>query len=349
MASVWIRTRRTKNGAVRYLVEYRLGGRDSKTQHGGSFRTRRLATRPRRSHRARPRRAPHPQPPPRTRSRIGDDTTPRRRTLADLHESTSPRRRPSSTAPPSTGRCPSSAAAPSTRSPRRTSPNLSPQLAADGKARESIRKTLTALAMVFDHAGINPNPARDRSIVKLPERSPRSRTRRPPTTSRPSTGSSRRGIGWRCSSSTGPAPASPRSTGHCVGDYDEQRRRVRLRAATTKTRRALWVELHPRARRRARGRPRTARGPRPGRRGCSRTAARTRCARRSRRRARPPACRSGRRTTSDTGGSASCTCAASPGRGSASRSGSATSPSPRTPTRTSCSTKPNSTTGRCST
>jgi len=29
-----------------------------------------------------------------------------------------------------------------------------------------------------------------------------------------------------------------------VGDYDEPRRRVRLRAATTKTRRALWVELH---------------------------------------------------------------------------------------------------------
>ncbi len=30
-----------------------------------------------------------------------------------------------------------------------------------------------------------------------------------------------------------------------VGDYEESRRRVRLRAATTKTRRALWVELHP--------------------------------------------------------------------------------------------------------
>jgi len=30
-----------------------------------------------------------------------------------------------------------------------------------------------------------------------------------------------------------------------VGDYDEQRWRVRLRAATTKTRKALWVELHP--------------------------------------------------------------------------------------------------------
>ena len=30
-----------------------------------------------------------------------------------------------------------------------------------------------------------------------------------------------------------------------VGDYDEPGGRVRLRAATTKTRRALWVELHP--------------------------------------------------------------------------------------------------------
>ena len=30
-----------------------------------------------------------------------------------------------------------------------------------------------------------------------------------------------------------------------VFDYDEPRRRVRLRAATTKTRKALWIELHP--------------------------------------------------------------------------------------------------------
>jgi integrase len=30
-----------------------------------------------------------------------------------------------------------------------------------------------------------------------------------------------------------------------VGDYDEQRCRVRLRAATTKARKALWVDLHP--------------------------------------------------------------------------------------------------------
>ena len=30
-----------------------------------------------------------------------------------------------------------------------------------------------------------------------------------------------------------------------VGDYDEARRRVRLRKQTTKTRKALWIDLHP--------------------------------------------------------------------------------------------------------
>ena len=30
-----------------------------------------------------------------------------------------------------------------------------------------------------------------------------------------------------------------------IGDYDEHRQRVRLRAATTKSRRALWIDLHP--------------------------------------------------------------------------------------------------------
>ena len=41
----------------------------------------------------------------------------------------------------------------------------------DGVARETIRKTLGAAAMALDHAGITPNPARDRSI-KLPREEP---------------------------------------------------------------------------------------------------------------------------------------------------------------------------------
>src|SRR5262245_49518739 len=44
MASVWIRTRETSNGEKRWLVEYRHGGYGSKNRHGGSFKTKRLAT-----------------------------------------------------------------------------------------------------------------------------------------------------------------------------------------------------------------------------------------------------------------------------------------------------------------
>jgi hypothetical protein len=41
-------------------------------------------------------------------------------------------------------------------------------LHAAGSARETIRKSVTALAMTLDHAGISPNPARDRVHVRLP-------------------------------------------------------------------------------------------------------------------------------------------------------------------------------------
>jgi hypothetical protein len=41
-------------------------------------------------------------------------------------------------------------------------------LAAKGRKRETIRKTLLALGMVLDHAGVTPNPARDKMHVKLP-------------------------------------------------------------------------------------------------------------------------------------------------------------------------------------
>jgi integrase len=43
MAGVWIRTRKTNDGTKRYLVEYRLGGREAKLRHGGSFKLKHLA------------------------------------------------------------------------------------------------------------------------------------------------------------------------------------------------------------------------------------------------------------------------------------------------------------------
>jgi hypothetical protein len=41
-------------------------------------------------------------------------------------------------------------------------------LAGKGKKRETIRKAVSALAMVLDHAGVTPNPARDKVQVRLP-------------------------------------------------------------------------------------------------------------------------------------------------------------------------------------
>lgn len=44
MPSAWITTRRTKGGAKRYRVAYRLGGRESQIRYAGTFRTGREAT-----------------------------------------------------------------------------------------------------------------------------------------------------------------------------------------------------------------------------------------------------------------------------------------------------------------
>ena len=129
-----------------------------------------------------------------------------------------------------------SAAGASHRRPRR-------QLHSEGKARESIRKTVTAVAMVMDYAGITPNPARDRLAVKLPREEPEEPN--PPTAAQVEAvyrllPSKHRlallFLDW--------SRVRVGAIDHTlVGDYDEPRRRVRLRAATTKTRRALWVEL----------------------------------------------------------------------------------------------------------
>jgi integrase len=118
-------------------------------------------------------------------------------------------------------------------------------LHADGKARESIRKTVTALAMVFDHAGISPNPARDRLIVKLPR--DESEEPNPPTAEQVAAVyrliPSKHRLALLFLDWSGARVSAIDRT--LVGDYDEARQRLRLRKQTTKTRKALWVELHP--------------------------------------------------------------------------------------------------------
>lgn len=117
-------------------------------------------------------------------------------------------------------------------------------LAGDGKKRETIRKTVKYLAAVLDEEGIEPNPARDKR-VRLPHEEPEEIV--PPAAEHVEEVFRRLAPAYRLPllwlDWSGARVASVE--GVLVGDYDEPRRRVRLRASTTKTRAALWVELHP--------------------------------------------------------------------------------------------------------
>jgi integrase len=200
---------------------------------------------------------------------------------------------------------------------------------ADGNhgSRGTIRKTLQTLAMVLDHAGASPNPARDPQV-----RLPRSEEEEvnPPTAAhvmavyRRMPRRHRLALLWLDWS--GARVSSVDLT--LVGDYDEPRRRVRQRRSTTKTRRPLWVELPP-------------------------ALADAVEATLPHRHFRDPDARLFADSGADalrtaTVGSRSSTCAASRGRGSASSSVSAASRSRPTSTRTCSPTRPRSTTPRCS-
>jgi integrase len=116
------------------------------------------------------------------------------------------------------------------------------KLAEKGRKRETIRKSVKYLAAVLEEAGVDPNPARDRRI-RLPHEE--RIEPEPPTSERVEAvyrllpRAYRLPLLWLDWS--GARVGSIESVK--VGDYDEQARRVRLRAATTKTRSALWVEL----------------------------------------------------------------------------------------------------------
>jgi integrase len=118
-------------------------------------------------------------------------------------------------------------------------------LVAKGRSRETIRKTVTVLAMVFDHAAVTPNPARDRVRVKLP-RDDREEVE-------PPTGEQVEAVH---------ALLAPRyrlplivldGTGMRVGeleqltwgDVDEPRMRWRVSRAVSKTRTGRWVNVPP--------------------------------------------------------------------------------------------------------
>ena len=167
MASVWIRTRPTKDGGKRYRVEFRLGGREARIRYGGSFATKREAT-------------------IRAGWIAGELAALR---VPDLELSTEPAVAPTLREAANRWQESRVDVAENTRLQHRSAvrmllavlgerrvdtitaadvADLVGALTSKGKARETVRKSLLALAMILDHEGIAPNPARDKVKVRLP-------------------------------------------------------------------------------------------------------------------------------------------------------------------------------------
>lgn len=115
-------------------------------------------------------------------------------------------------------------------------------LRAQGASARRSGRAVKYLAAALEDNGIDPNPARSKR-VRLPHEEPPELD--PPTAEhveavlRLLPRSYRLPLLWL--DWAGARLASVESV--VAGDYDEPRRRVRLRASTTKTRAALWVEL----------------------------------------------------------------------------------------------------------
>jgi integrase len=243
MASVWIVTRVTPAGAKRYRVEYRLGGRESRTTYGGSFKTQREALE-------------------RRRWIAGELAAVR---VPDLRALTAtPERAPALAAVAKRWQASRVDVRDSTAVQHRTAlgrvlpelgagrvDELTPadvatfvgKLAAAGYARESIRKSVTALAMVLDFAGVVPNPARDRVHVRLPREEPEEPE--PPIAEHVEVVARLLAPSYRLAllvlDATGCRVGELEAAR--VGDVDAHRQAWLVRAAVAKTRRARWVEL----------------------------------------------------------------------------------------------------------
>lgn len=240
MASAWIRRRGLASGKTSYHVMYRLGGRETRQQHGGAFATAREA-RIRRDWIAgelASRRVPDlslldaaPAPEP-----LLSDWAKRWRTSrVDVAPGTMQTYEVAlgSILPHFDG------VAGSDVDPQAVADYVA-ALHADGLKKQTIRKRVSVLAMIFDHAGVQPNPARDRLIVKLPREE--RRIVQPP-------------LAEHVEAAVRVLPEKYRlptcvldATGMRVGELDAltwgdvDEPRVRWRIATSKTGKPRWVE-----------------------------------------------------------------------------------------------------------
>ena len=171
MPSVRIRARHMKDGAKRYRVLYRLGGRESTDAVRRHLRDAQGARAQGVDHR-RARRAPRPRPRA-ARRRTGDGTD-ARRGVGDVARVTDRRAEQTAEDAPLRhradlqGRADPRKHAGSTRSRSTTSPRSSPRSSTRATSARRSRSRATRSRMTLDHYAIDPNPARDER-VKLPK------------------------------------------------------------------------------------------------------------------------------------------------------------------------------------
>lgn len=240
MASTWIEKRSVADG-VRYRVRFRLGGAESIPKYAGSFATKREAL---------------------IRKAWVSGEIARMR-VPDLKALAEPERLPTLREVANRWQESRKDVREATTLQHRTSLNhvnrllgdrphdaiewedvqrMIDVLASEKRARESVRKCRTALAMVLDFAGVSPNPARDKR-VKLP--------REEPEEVEPPHADHVEAAGWLLTPSYLMGLLVLDATGARVGevaaakvgDLDETRRAWLVRAAVSKTRRPRWVEL----------------------------------------------------------------------------------------------------------
>jgi integrase len=240
MSSTWITRRATTDGSTRYRVEYRVGGRESKTRYGGSFQTMREAkTR---------------------RDYVAGELAALR--LPDLRLSAPAtvetlklvaERWKASRVDVAEGTMQTYRVALGRLLPRlgdtaveeisaQTVADLVAELHAAKLRKQTIRKTLSVLAMVLDHAGVQPNSARDKLTVKLPREE--RRELHPPTAEHIEAVvrllPKRYGLPMLVLDATGMRIGELEAL--TWGDVDEPRQRWRVSAGVAKTGRARWVQ-----------------------------------------------------------------------------------------------------------
>jgi integrase len=244
MASAWIERRKTPKGKTRYIVKYTLGGRRTQRRYAGIFARRadavtrcawvtgELAARRVPDFASLTASAVAPT--------LAEAMKRWQESRVDVSENTQLQHRSAvNRALPVLG---------SRRIDTITPADIADLVAAGaakGEARETIRKTVSAVAQTLDYAGITPNPARDRVIVRLP-REEKEALNPPPAEHLEAIYRllpSKHRVAYLFLDWSGLRVGAIDKL--LVSDFDEPRRRIRVRAEITKNKMGLWVELHP--------------------------------------------------------------------------------------------------------